>query len=382
MKGSSSEFDRLLEESFKKRKSIEPGSRHQAKVTSVKNDYVFVRTLGSQVLGNISSDEWKDELPPKVGEVITVYFLKEDAGDFYFTASLVGDVITAETLELANQFEIPVIGQIGTETNGGFEVKLGSITGFVPFSQLDPSLRSKEITGKRFKFIVSEIHSKQNKVVLSQKKIADREKETKKQLLRDELKEGMFVTCQIKSIHKFGLIVDMDGFDALVPASEATYKKNIDLEKEFKVGESLRAKILSLNWEEGKFSLSAKDFLSDPWSEKIPFKESDILTGTVESIKPFGLFVKLNDHFHGLVPNKESGVPQRTPLNTVYSPGQKIEVFVLEINPEKRQIALSISKATETKDRMEYQEYLKSDSETPVVSSFGLALKKSLEKKK
>nr|MCU0825376.1 30S ribosomal protein S1 [Leptospira sp.] len=233
MKGSSSEFDRLLEESFKKRKSIEPGSRHQAKVTSVKNDYVFVRTLGSQVLGNISSDEWKDELPPKVGEVITVYFLKEDAGDFYFTASLVGDVITAETLELANQFEIPVIGQIGTETNGGFEVKLGSITGFVPFSQLDPSLRSKEITGKRFKFIVSEIHSKQNKVVLSQKKIADREKETKKQLLRDELKEGMFVTCQIKSIHKFGLIVDMDGFDALVPASEATYKKNIDLEKEF-----------------------------------------------------------------------------------------------------------------------------------------------------
>ncbi len=227
--------------------------------------------------------------------MITVYFLKEDAGDFYFTASLVGDVITAETLELANQFEIPVIGQIGTETNGGFEVKLGSITGFVPFSQLDPSLRSKEITGKRFKFIVSEIHSKQNKVVLSQKKIADREKETKKQLLRDELKEGMFVTCQIKSIHKFGLIVDMDGFDALVPASEATYKKNIDLEKEFKVGESLRAKILSLNWEEGKFSLSAKDFLSDPWSEKIPFKESDILTGTVESIKPFGLFVKLND---------------------------------------------------------------------------------------
>ncbi len=81
-------------------------------------------------------------------------------------------------------------------------------------------------------------------------------------------------------------------------------------------------------------------------------------------------------NFHGLVPNKESGVPQRTPLNTVYSPGQKIEVFVLEINPEKRQIALSISKATETKDRMEYQEYLKSDSETPVVSSFGLALKK------
>lgn len=382
MTNPSTEFDRLLEESFKKRKSIEPGSKHQGKVVSVKNDYVFIRTVGSQIVGNVSAEEWREEIPPKVGEVITVFFLKEDAGDFYFTTTLSGESITEENLELAHNFEIPVFGQVGVEVNGGYEVKVGSVTAFVPFSQLDGSMRNKEITGKKIKFIVSEFNSKQNRILLSQKKIADREKETKKQLLRDELKVGMFVTCQIKSIHKFGLIVDMDGFDALIPASEATYKKNANLEKEFVVGEQVRGKILTLNWEEGKFSVSAKDFLSDPWSEKIPFKESDILSGTVESIKPFGLFVKLNDHFHGLVPNKESGVPQRTPLNTVYSPGQKVEVFVLEINPEKRQIALSISKASETKDRMEYQEYLKSDTETTSVSSFGLALKKSLDKKK
>lgn len=148
------------------------------------------------------------------------------------------------------------------------------------------------------------------------------------------------------------------------------------------MGETLRAKILTLDWSTNKISLSVKDFLSDPWSGKLPFKESDIISGTVESIKPFGLFVRLGEDFSGLVPNKESGIPQRTPLNTVFQPGQKLEVFVLEINPEKRQIALSITKAAEAKDRMEYQEYLSKDDSSASVSSFGLALKQSLEKQK
>ncbi|MCW7480975.1 S1 RNA-binding domain-containing protein [Leptospira kanakyensis] len=381
MKGPSSEFDRLLEESFKKRQSIEPGSRHEAKVTAVKNDYVFIRTSENKILGNISTEEWREEVLPKVGDSLVVYFLKENSGDFYFTTCLSGDNLTEEHMEMASQYEIPVLGQMLVEANGGWDVKLGSHSAFVPFSQLDSSLKGTNIAGKRIKFVISEIGKKQNKIVLSQKKIADKERETKKQLLRDELKAGMFVSCTVKSIHKFGLIVDMDGFDALVPQSEATYKKNADLTTEFRVGETLRAKILTLDWVTNKISLSVKDFLSDPWSGKLPFKESDIVSGTLESIKPFGLFVRLGDDFTGLVPNKESGVPSRTPLNTVFNPGQKLEVFVMEINPEKRQIALSISKASEAKDRMEYQEYMSKEEAPGAVSSFGLALQKSLEKK-
>lgn len=381
MKGPSSEFDRLLEESFKKRQSIEPGSRHEAKVTAVKNDYVFIRTVENKITGNIPIEEWREEVLPKVGDTLVVYFLKENSGDFYFTTCLSGDNLTEEHMEMASQFEIPVLGQMLTEANGGWDVKLGSHPAFVPFSQLDGSLKGTNIAGKRIKFVISEIGKKQNKIVLSQKKIADKERETKKQLLREELKVGIFVSCTVKSIHKFGLIVDMDGFDALVPQSEATYKKNADLTTEFRVGETLRAKILTLDWATNKISLSVKDFLSDPWSGNLPFKESDIVTGTLESIKPFGLFVRLGDDFSGLVPNKETGVPSRTPLNTVFNPGQKLEVFVLEINPEKRQIALSISKASEAKDRLEYQEYMSKEETSGSVSSFGLALQKSLEKK-
>ncbi len=379
---SSLEFDRLLEESFKKRKSIEPGSRWESKVVSIKNDYIFLRTKENQILGNVSTEEFKEVPLPKLGEILHAYFLKEESGDYYFTTCLHGDTITADNLQIAMTAEIPVMGQIAQETNGGYEIRLGSFHAFLPFSQIDLREKGKELYGMKLKFIVSDIQPKQSKIVVSQKKVSERERESRKRVLQEELKEGSFVTCKVKSIHKFGLIVDLDGIDALVPASEASHKRNSDLEKEFQIGESLRAKVQSLQWEEKKITLSVKDFLTDPWANAVTFKESDLLEGEIESIKPFGIFVKLNDSFGGLVPNKETGVPQRTPVNTVFHVGQKVEVVVLEVNPEKKQIALSIAKAKELKERQEYQQYLKSEETVESVSSFGLLLKKSLENKK
>ena len=132
----------------------------------------------------------------------------------------------------------------------------------------------------------------------------------------------------------------MNGIDALVPASEASFKKNVDLNKEFQVGGTVRGKILSMDWKENKVSISLKDSSNDPWATNVPFKEGDIVKATVESLKTFGIFVKLNDHFHALVPNKETGYPPRTALSNHFKPGDELDVFVTEVNPSKKQIAV------------------------------------------
>ena len=123
-----------------------------------------------------------------------------------------------------------------------------------------------------------------------------------------------------------------------------------------------------------------KDSLDDPWSKSIPLKEGDIVTATVDIIKPFGMFVRFNDHFHGLVSNRESGLPHRIPLSSHYKQGDTIEVFITEVNPSKKQIAASISKAKEAKEKLDYQSYI-SDQSVSHVSSFGLLLQKNLNKK-
>ncbi|HMW06319.1 MAG TPA: S1 RNA-binding domain-containing protein [Leptospiraceae bacterium] len=374
------DFATLLEESFKKRKSLEPGAKYNAIVSSVKSDYTFIRTEPDSIRGIISNAEFiegENKLEP--GKTYSVYFLKENHGDYYFTTVLTGEDITPENLEIALEHEIPVYGQVGGETTGGYDVKIGEYNAFCPYSQLDPETKSQALQGKKLKFIVNDLSMKNKKIVLSQKKISDKEKDLKREILKGELKEGSYVTCKVKSIHNFGLIVDMNGIDALVPVSEASFKKNVDLNTEFTVGATVRGKIIGMDWKENKFSISLKDSSNDPWAKAVPFKEGDIVKATVDSIKNFGVFVKLNEHFHALLPTKETGYPPRTSLSNHFKAGDILEVFITEVNPEKKQIAVSLSKARDAKDRIDYENYI-SEQKSTSESSFGLLLKKSLKK--
>lgn len=377
MKDSEKElFQKLLDESFRKKAALEAGARVTALVTSAKTDYVFIKVKDAGISGIILADEFTEA--PKPGQELEAYFLQEVSGDQYFTTCLNGDTIGKDMISVAHNAEIPVLGHIVGENEAGVEVKLGDQTGFCPFSQLDPELKKQgNAVGKRVRFLVSEVGAK-GKIIVSQKKIADKEREAKISVLKGELKPGMFVTCRVKSIHTFGLIVEADGLTALVPTSEATFKKNPDLAKDFHPGQVLRAKVMKLDWNEGKHSFTVKDFIQDPWAQNVPFKEGDLVNGVVESIKPFGVFVKLNENFSGLVPNRETGLQNRIPAAQHFKVGDAVSAFVTEINLSKRQISLSLVKAKEVQDRLDYSGYL--SEETSSTGSFGAILAKSLNK--
>lgn len=371
------DFAKLLEENLKKRKTIELGSQHRAKVTRKDKDFIFIQTLGENIRGVVSSEEFAEN-PVEVGQELDVYFLGEESGDHLFTHCLQGGDVTAERMELSRNYDLPLLGQVVAGVPGGYDVKIGEFLGFCPHSQFEPRFKGEDLVGKRFRFVVLEMDRK--KVQLSQRKIADQEKEARIDVLRSEWKVGSFVTVSVQSIQKSGLQVQLEGLNGFIPASEASYNRNAKLDTEFRLGQTLKAKIIELDWSQNRIILSAKDFLKDPWSSRLPFREGEILEGTVESVKTFGIFVKLSDAFQGLVPNRESGLPQKTNLTQEFPPGKIVKVFVLEINPEKRQIALSIRRAKDTEDRMEFQKYLSTEEETQSTSSFGLLLKKSLEK--
>ncbi|EPG73026.1 S1 RNA binding domain protein [Leptospira fainei serovar Hurstbridge str. BUT 6] len=377
MKDSEKElFEKLLDESFRKKGALEPGAKVTAVVSSAKSDYIFIKVKEAGISGIVLAEEFPEA--PKPGQEFEAYFLRESSGDQYFTTCLLGDSLEKDLISVAQASEIPILAHIVGENESGVEVKLGEVTGFCPFSQLDQDLRKQgSAVGKYVRFLVVEVGAK-GKVVVSQKKIADKEKEAKISVLKGELKPGMFVTCRVKSVHSFGLIVEADGLTALVPASEATFKKNPDLTLDFHPGQVLHAKVLKLDWEENKHSFTVKDFLKDPWAQNVPFKEGDVVSGVVDSIKPFGLFVKLNENFSGLVPNRESGILNRVPLSQIFKPGDKVDAFVMEVNLSKRQISLSLTKAKEVQDRLNYSGYL--SEETSSTGSFGAILAKSLSK--
>lgn len=372
-------FNKLLDESFKKRKSIEPGASYSAVVTSIKDDYIFIHTESGNISGIIPTGEFSADEMPQIQDQLKVFFVRESSGDFYFTHTIDAEQSDWEMIQLAYHKEIPIQGQIRAEINGGYEVKIGEFTGFCPHSQLQTEHKEQNPIGQQVRFIIQEANQKTGRLVVSQKRIADREREYKRDMLKQEIKQGSFVTCSVKSIHNFGLIVDLNGVDALIPISEASYKRKPDLEKEFQIGQSLRGKILSLDWQNNKISITIKDTLKDPWAQNVPYREGDMVTAKVENIKPFGVFVKLDENFTALIPNKETGYSSRTPLSNFLEKGQELEVFIMEVNPEKRQIAASLSRAKKAREKMEYEKYLSDQNENQNTSSFGLLLKKSLE---
>lgn len=375
------DFGKLLEESLKERKSIEPGSMHRARVIKTAKDFIFIETLAGKIPGVVSVEEFLEtENIPGIQEELDLYFLEESSGDYLFTHCLQGNDINPYRMELSMQYDLPIFGQVVTSDQGGYQVKLGDFQAFCPFSQFEPRFKGEDLIGKKFRFVVLNMDRK--KIQVSQRKIADREKEARVDLLKSEWKEGSFVTATIQSIQNQGLQVQVEGLSAFIPVSEASFKPKPNLEREFKLGQVVKAKIIELDWNSRRIILSAKDFLKDPWALNLPFKEGDIWEGTVEKVKNFGIFVRLNEEFQGLVPNRESGLPQKSNLLAEFPPGKTVKVFIMEINPEKRQISLSIGRAKDAEDRMEFQKYLSSEGDVQSTSSFGLLLKKSLENKK
>lgn len=375
-------FAKLLEESFKQKKNIVPGASFTATIIQETGDYYFIETE-NKIRGVLAVEEFLPEEKPKVKDTIQVFFLKEESGDFYFTHTLSHENINMTNLVIAKENQIPVLGQFSQRSEDGYQIKLGNLISFCPISQIDNTLLGSNLVGKKGRFIILSIEPK--KIIVSQKKLKDLEYNKKVEKLKEEWKEGTVLPCKILEIMSHGLVVDVLGVKGLIPLSEASYKPNPELNKEYKIGQTVTAKILELNWDKKKLILSCKEFLEDPWVSQFTWKPGDITEGEVVKLKQFGIFVQLDSNFMGLVPWKEVGEQNRANhglsyWEKIYKPGDKVRVSILRIEPEKRQITLSIQKAKEWDERLEYEKYLSKEEDINHSGSLGEFFKKSLKK--
>jgi small subunit ribosomal protein S1 len=370
------EFSRLLEQSFQNRPQIEPGESVVVSVNSIKNrDFVFIGNENLQ--GVIPREELLDQdgmISVNTGEKLTVFFVGMEAGEFRFTTKPLGR-IRQRILESARRNRIPLNGRILRQIKGGFEVQLGDAVAFCPASQM----AVKEETGV-VQFIVTE--SDERRTIVSNRMVHDIEKEKRREVVRNSLQEGDIVNGTVVRIQPFGAFVDIGGIEGLIPVSECAYARIKDPSEVLKTGEEVRAKVLRIDWKEGKIALSLKSLLKNPWQGSLPFSEGEIVSGQIDAIKTFGLFVKLTGNFVGLVPLSETGLVRGKSVDKEYHRGQSLRVMIRKIDRENERISLSLSAVDEIDSRKEYEEYIKKEeAEAGEISSFGKALLDSLKKK-
>lgn len=185
---------------------------------------------------------------------------------------------------------------------------------------------------------------------------------------------------------EFGLFVELlPGVDGLIHVSQLPPGMKLD-DASLQPGSPVRGWVRECDLERRRLSLTLREVAtSNPWEDVATRYPIDtLLEGTVERIANFGVFIQLEPGLTGLIPASETDLPRGTDLATSFSPGSRVSVTVLSVDPERKRISLSVKKAKEGKAVKEFRrwsEERKTERKTEV-TAFGAALMRALQDKR
>lgn len=242
-------------------------------------------------------------------------------------------------------FEVTVADVV----KGGIVADVG-VRGFIPASMVERHFVEdfSDYKGRTLRVKVKELDRENNKVILSQKDVLDEEFEANKLKVMNGLTEGQTLEGTVQRLTDFGAFVDVGGVDGLVHVSEIAWNhvnKPADVLSE---GDKVNVKVLKVDPEKGKISLSIKAATPGPWETAADqFNIGDIINGEVKRLVPFGAFVEIAPGVEGLVhisqiSHKHIGTPHE-----VLKEGQTVQVKVLDVNTAEKRVSLSIKETEE-----------------------------------
>jgi len=291
---------------------------------------------------------FREEGKVEEGEEIEVLvtYIDEEKGTVYASEKQAEYEKRIELLEEAYREGNVVEGEITNEVkNAGYHVNLDGIRAFLPGSHLGNDLPSaiEELKGKLVPLKILELSRRDKNLVVSHKAYLKEEEKKRRMALFDSLEKEQEIEGTIRSIVDFGLFVDIGGFEGLVHRSEIAWKDLPVPPTDYKVGDTIKVKVIDFDKEKAKVSLSIKRLRPNPWEGiAAHYPTGTHVTGTVVSVTDFGAFVELEQDVEGLVHVSELswGYPENP--KEVVSEGDKIEVVVLNCDEEAHRISLSL----------------------------------------
>lgn len=335
--------------------SFEVGDFVTGQVTKVDEKQVIVQIPNSKMDGIVPISELsplhieKAEDVVSVGEELNLLVIKVEE-DAIILSKRRADAEKAWE-ELAEKFKNNeyIEAEIGDVVKGGLVVNVG-VRGFVPASLADDRYVEdlNEFKGKKLQFKIVELDKEKNRLILSHKDVKLEQKEQKKKEVLSQLHVGEVVKGTVQRLTDFGAFVDIGGVDGLVHISQLSFEHVSHPSEVVNVGEEVDVKILSVDAEKERISLSIKETLPGPWdnlSEKLAV--DSVVEGTVKRLVSFGAFVEVLPGVEGLVhisqiSNKHIGTPHE-----VLEVGQTVKVKVLSIDEEEQRLSLSMKELEE-----------------------------------
>lgn len=336
--------------------TVQPGDVVNGRVTEVDDKKVVV-DIGHTFPGIIPIRELsalRIDHPSEVcavGDEVTTKVIKVDEEDQVVVLSKREAAASNAWDELEDKFNSGTSFEVTVQdvVKGGLVTDVG-VRGFIPASLVDRKFVEdlESFKGQNIQVMVVEIDPDNNKLILSRKAVLDDEYDASVAQTLRTLPVGAVVTGTVQRLTNFGAFVDVGGVDGLVHVSELAWHHVDHPEDVVKPGDTVEVKILKVDPEGGRVSLSIREALPSPWEEGIQeFVPGEIVTGIVRRTVDFGAFVELKPGLEGLVHISQIAHDHVAHASDVLEDGQEVKVKILSIDPERQRISLSIKDASD-----------------------------------
>ncbi len=329
-------------------------------VARIDPDEVLV-DVGLKSEGVISGREMDEEVTGElhIGSKVLVYVMQPEGPEGHAILSIRRARMEKSwrAAEELYQEDKVIEAEVIDYNKGGLIVDLG-VRGFVPISQI-PELRGlskgqdgepsevidrlAQMKGRVLKLKIIELNRNRNRLILSERLALQEQRSHRKDELLAELQPGQVRRGRVTSLASFGAFVDLGGADGLVHISQLSYSRVNHPSEVLSVGDELDVYVLSIDPDTKKIALSLKKAQPDPWSRvDQKYHVGDLVEGTITKLAKFGAFAKIDDGIEGLIHLSELSENAVENGKDVVSEGQRVTLRVININPTRRRLGLSL----------------------------------------
>ena len=340
------EMKELYETSMR---SLQEGNILRGQVINIDTDSVIV-DVGLKSEGRVALSEFLDKsgVPTvAIGDEVEVMIVRREVKDGLLALSKqrVDSMKIWHHIDKALEEGSPVEGSIISEVKGGFMVDIG-VNAFLPISQVDvkPVKNPASFIGRHLKYKVIKVNQKKANVIVSRRMLMEEERERKRKEFWKNVKEGQVIYGFVKSITDYGAFIDLGGVDGFLYVNDITWGRITHPKEYLKLGDEVKVKVMAIDHEKHKVSVSIKDLKGDPWAhieEKYPVGSR--VKGKAVGVVEYGVFVEIEPGLEGLLHVSEMSWDKklRNPSKLV-AKGDMLELQVLDIDTEKKRVSLGL----------------------------------------
>jgi predicted RNA-binding protein with RPS1 domain len=281
------------------------------------------------------------------GERVKVYVLQPEDEEGRVILSLRkarAESIWQAVAEKESEGEI-LDAEVREQNKGGLIVNIMGLRGFLPSSQVARQFSGNlmELVGTKIPVKILEVNRKRNRLIVSQRAAQDEDRARQREELFEKLKVGDMITGKVSGLTSYGAFVNLGGADGLIHISELSWDRINNVSDMLSVGDEVRVKVIKLDPELSRISLSLRQLSDDPWDTiEDRFPPGKVVDGEVTKTKKYGAFLQIADGVEGLLHISELSWDHVERTEDILKIGEEVKVMVLSADRARRRISLSL----------------------------------------